>query len=442
MAEKKHFIPIVAVILVIALLFAAFLIAAAVTSAMGYGVSVGKLYFLDDMVFLVENDTSMIVSDQSKGGELFSGYSNGDKIILLHDGVEESLPARTGGYFAVRISKGEENYKPADDILGIVRVEDPTCTEDVQLAGPIDFHAEYVRTDGHHEDTVYPVLTIIRSVDELNDYYNANKDRYYLERQYNPHNEAVIGFLDVCDKYDEEFFSEKALIFIMTTEGSGSIGHRVERVSASGNEVCIEIKRIVPEGDHTCDTAQWHIIVEVDNAVRVKNTTDLVIYMDGILETDDKWKQAQPKDDTAEEDIFSFSLTWNTYGVSSYDSETGRLVKTTYATDPSRYVTFCKLNEEKIEQIYALIEGLDIASYPDVYNPHDGKLMSDPSMTLILSVKTGDTEKTFKAEDIAMGYDAKNRKGQKFLDVCKEIRDIITDTAEWKVLPEYEFLYD
>jgi len=261
---KKIFI----VIGVIALLILAVLITAAVTSAAGYGVSVGQLYFLDEQVFLVNEskNSSMIVSDQSKNGGMFSDYSNGDKIVLIHDGVEESLPARTGGYFAVRISGGDGSYKPSDDAIGIVRVSD-------------------------------------------------------LEE-------------------------------------------------------------------------------------------------------------------------FSFSLTWNTYGVSSYDSETGRLVKTTDATNPDDYVTYHRLTEQEKEQVYALIKSLDIQSYPDVYDPHNGGLASTPSMTLILSVKTDSFEKTVTAENISLGYEAKNKKGQKFLEVCRDIREILIETDEWKALPEYEFFYD
>ena len=43
---------------------------------------------------------------------------------------------------------------------------------------------------------------------------------------------------------------------------------------------------------------------------------------------------------------FSFSLVWNCYGVSSYDSETGRLIKTTDATNPEDYITHCELTED------------------------------------------------------------------------------------------------
>lgn len=141
-------------------------------------------------------------------------------------------------------------------------------------------------------------------------------------------------------------------------------------------------------------------------------------------------------------DNLSFSLTWNTYGISSYDSATGKLVKTTDATNPEDYVTTLQLDGTQLFEIWELLWELDIETYPDEYDPQGGELSSDPSMTLILTLRDGDKVKTVRAEDIALSYESDDPKGQKFLDTCKGIRDILTATEEWKALPEYEFFYD
>ena len=138
----------------------------------------------------------------------------------------------------------------------------------------------------------------------------------------------------------------------------------------------------------------------------------------------------------------SFSLTWNTYGISSYDSATGKLVKTTDATNPEDYVTTLQLDGAQLFEIWELLWELDIETYPDEYNPHGNGLASKPSMTLILTLRDGDNVKTVRAENIALSYESDDPKGQKFLDTCKGIRDILTATEEWKSLPEYEFFYD
>lgn len=139
-------------------------------------------------------------------------------------------------------------------------------------------------------------------------------------------------------------------------------------------------------------------------------------------------------------DSFSFSLTWGCYGISAYDSKTGKLVKTTDAANPEDYVTTYQLTAEQKQKIYDLILNLNVVSYPDTYNPNKD-MVSSPSMTLILSVNTDTVQKTITAADIAYTYASENRDGQNFLSVCKAIQDILTSTEEWKSLPEYEFIY-
>ena len=138
----------------------------------------------------------------------------------------------------------------------------------------------------------------------------------------------------------------------------------------------------------------------------------------------------------------SFSITWNVFGISSYDSATGKLIKTTDATNPEDYVTTLHLTGSQLFEIWELIWDLDIETYPDEYDPQEGELASDPSMTLILTVKTEDFEKTIRAEDIAISYISSDAKGQKFLDACKGIVEVLTSSEEWKALPDYETLYE
>ena len=136
---------------------------------------------------------------------------------------------------------------------------------------------------------------------------------------------------------------------------------------------------------------------------------------------------------------FSFALTWGCYGTSSYDSKTGKLVKTTDATNPDDYVTYYQLTDEDKEYIYNLITQLDVSSYPEEYDPQNGG--SDPSMTLVLTVYYNGMNKTIKAKNISLSYTSKNKKGQAFLSTCEAIHNRLTATEEWKSLPDYEFLY-
>ena len=139
---------------------------------------------------------------------------------------------------------------------------------------------------------------------------------------------------------------------------------------------------------------------------------------------------------------FRFSLTWGCYGVSSYDSATGRLVKTSDATRPEEYTATYFLDREELEAVWREICRIGVFRYPDNYDPHKGQMASSPSMTLILTVQAAGGEKTIACREISLGYRAKNPSGQRFLSGCQAIVQRLESSAAWQALPEYEFLYD
>ncbi|MBR6506921.1 MAG: serpin family protein [Clostridia bacterium] len=126
-----------------------------------------------------------------------------------------------------------------------------------------DFDAQYIRTDGYHDNVKYPKVTVITSKDELDEYYNANKDLYFLDHVDKVYSDTTIGFIDACEKYDNEYFEDNILILVLLEEGSGSIRHEVKSVKTSGSNVEIDIEVNIPE-ECTDDMAEWHIMIEAD----------------------------------------------------------------------------------------------------------------------------------------------------------------------------------
>ena len=137
---------------------------------------------------------------------------------------------------------------------------------------------------------------------------------------------------------------------------------------------------------------------------------------------------------------FNFSLTWGTFGISSYDSKTGKLVKTKDAPVPEEYITTHILTAEEKIEIFKILQALEMDSYPDEYNPTEG-MGSDPYEKLILSAQLDRMTKTITAREVAFS-DATSKKGQKFMDACDAIENILENTEEWKALPDYPYLYD
>ncbi len=138
------------------------------------------------------------------------------------------------------------------------------------------FEAQYIRTNGYSEDRSYPCHVIIDSREELEAYYEENKEVFDLERKETVYSDTTIGFLDACDKYDDTYFERQNLVLIVLEEGSGSVRHKITDVRPRSNENGsvdgwdIAIDRIVPEVG-TDDMAEWHLFLEIQMGDVIKN---------------------------------------------------------------------------------------------------------------------------------------------------------------------------
>lgn len=146
-----------------------------------------------------------------------------------------------------------------------------------------EFGVHYIRTNGHQDGAKFPRVQIIGSLRELKDYYTTYSELFDLERKEKVYSDTTIGFLDACDQYDEAFFAENYLIFVLLEEGSGSIRHEVCGVEQTADKkISLTINRKVPEVG-TDDMAEWHIILELSKEVIVETSNDVLVYLDGKL---------------------------------------------------------------------------------------------------------------------------------------------------------------
>ena len=145
--------------------------------------------------------------------------------------------------------------------------------------GRLSFSSQTVHTQQYVQGTwtsniEYPLVTVISSGAELEQYYNAYRDILDFSRHpYSPN-----GFADAIGKYTNAFFANSFLVLVLLEETSGSNRHRVEWVEENGK---IVITRLIPEiGDMAM--AQWHIIIELDNNDKLEQFQ--AVFVDGRLQ--------------------------------------------------------------------------------------------------------------------------------------------------------------
>ncbi|MBQ7603734.1 MAG: hypothetical protein IJU75_02155 [Clostridia bacterium] len=275
----------------------------------------------------------------------------------------------------------------------------------------------------------YPLrsVTVARSKEDLkpiSDIYLDYARKNTIDKEYVP---RIVNDLGV---YDDAFFDEKNLIVVRFDSGSGSIRFKVTGVENDENgDLTVSVDKICPEMG-TADMAAWAILIETDSSFIPGRATENSLKMSDVILGG-----------------FRFGVRWGCYGISSYDLSTGKLVKTTDATHPENYVTYFRPSLDEQYEIYKMIVGLDVFSYPDEFDPFNApdaeeRVSSEPSATIELYVTIGGSEKRITAPNVCLSYRSEYEKGQKFLDVVKYITDILTSSKEWEALPDYEVYYE
>jgi len=158
----------------------------------------------------------------------------------------------------------EQAQVPAGGTLVMIHTQNGDSTDTRQEESRHEIHygqgepkayavsSKEIRTDGGNEDISYPFVTVLRSLEELDDYCRAQGKIFDLETE----------FLDASKGYDESYFVKHDLILICVEETSGAVTHQVTDVREEQGGWIITVVRHEPE-EKTDDLAQWHILVEI-----------------------------------------------------------------------------------------------------------------------------------------------------------------------------------
>lgn len=129
MKKKKWIIPVVTIIAVIVLI----IICVVVFISKGFDISEGVyLKAKDGSDIIVCERTPIVMSNRTNSSDLFDNLETGDKILIVHDGIAESYPARTGAYAVFKRNNGVTGAIPQSVIEELLELGWIDSAEDVE----------------------------------------------------------------------------------------------------------------------------------------------------------------------------------------------------------------------------------------------------------------------------------------------------------------------
>ncbi len=67
---------------------------------------------------LLMEDSPVVLSGKTAFAR-FDEYRTGDRLLVLHDGILETYPGRTGAYLVIRFRKGEDTAIPQEILVAL-----------------------------------------------------------------------------------------------------------------------------------------------------------------------------------------------------------------------------------------------------------------------------------------------------------------------------------
>ena len=90
----------------------------------GLGLSTGRFLLADNgtPMVIVDDRSPICLSVRTGREDLFASFDDGDRILVLHDGIQETYPGRTGAYGVLKLEDGTEADLPADVLAQLTQM--------------------------------------------------------------------------------------------------------------------------------------------------------------------------------------------------------------------------------------------------------------------------------------------------------------------------------
>lgn len=218
-----------------------------VMAGRGMSSSVG-LYLRTDNGNMIILDKSPIVMSTRNGNDMFEKYENGDKILVFHDGINESYPGSTGVYFSVKLADGdishisesvlrelhELGWISAEKLLVGTNTYHPTFFDIVTASTGSTFDTDKIKLAADNAELMNDEDTYHFSVFAFHTYENFRDFLDNFDKNFDSGHSDADDYREKFKDLNEEYFKENSVILVPYYMGSGNVSFDVESVYSDG----------------------------------------------------------------------------------------------------------------------------------------------------------------------------------------------------------------
>ncbi|MBQ8210251.1 MAG: hypothetical protein IJZ35_06700 [Clostridia bacterium] len=261
MKKKMWLIPvgIVAVVILV------------VVGAMGYmranslSFSVGQSLVANNGEYImVLDDSPVCMSNVNDKEGLFDNIGNGDKILVLHDGINDTYPGKTGAYAVFKLDDGAvsdisksvlsqltemgwlsaEVYK-LDNNLYAGGAFEVTGSKVTFINDQTALYEKSLNFDKMDTDSIFNIPVFkFETMQDAEDFIAFFEDEYLSDGAHGD----IDDFKDKIKAMGDEYFDEYTVFVMYVITGSGATDVDVHSVYNDGENLCIHVAKTTLEG--------------------------------------------------------------------------------------------------------------------------------------------------------------------------------------------------
>lgn len=262
MTKKRWLKNIAVTFMVLILPVVLFIAAMGILSVKGYGLSVGRCLIDPNGSYLLVVDNSPIYMHGDD--KHFEGLENGDKLIVLHSGVEESYPARTGVYSIFKYSSGDTEGLDETQNTFTVDIDILTGSDYESTVSWANWYEGYIPCLNSDKLSISSVqhLPILKfeTLTELEQFQTDYAEEFTMNQGY----DEIPSFESAVAEMDEAYFEDYTVFLVYVSANSGSLRYGVNTVDIMEDSLCVHIQKENDPEAGTEDMAGWFITVSIE----------------------------------------------------------------------------------------------------------------------------------------------------------------------------------
>lgn len=269
---KKKILVVVSVVICI-LVIGVFILA-----GKGISPSVGLYLETDNGNMIILDKSPIVMSTRSGNNDMFAKFDSGDKIFVIHDGIQESYPGGTGVYFSIKLADGHisdisESVLTELTELGWLSAENLLVSTDTYHSAFFDVitastgsifdtdkmeseadNAELMNEEGVYHFPVF-VFDAYEGFEEFLENFDKNFDSGHSDAE---------AFREEFKDLNEEYFKDNSVILVPYYTGAGNVSYNIENVYFDGENFILNISK------HTSGNVGASVITSFMTAVGIE----------------------------------------------------------------------------------------------------------------------------------------------------------------------------